>query len=58
MYDQIAVEVKILHKYFGEVKAVQEIDFAVCAGEIFSLLGPIGAGKTTTIDYCHDPGVR
>jgi ABC-2 type transport system ATP-binding protein len=44
-----AIEVKNLHKSFGEVKAVDGIDFTVQAGEIFSLLGPNGAGKTTTI---------
>ncbi len=47
--DTIAIEVKNLHKSFGEVKAVDGIDFTVKAGEIFSLLGPNGAGKTTTI---------
>ena len=47
--DAISIEVKNLHKSFGEVKAVDGIDFTVQAGEIFSLLGPNGAGKTTTI---------
>ncbi len=44
-----AIEVKNLHKAFGERQAVQGINFTVEKGEIFSLLGPNGAGKTTTI---------
>ena len=44
-----AIEVKNLHKAFGERQAVQGISFSVEKGEIFSLLGPNGAGKTTTI---------
>lgn len=44
-----AIEVKNLHKSFGEIKAVQGVSFVVQQGEIFSLLGPNGAGKTTTI---------
>jgi ABC-2 type transport system ATP-binding protein len=44
-----AIEVKNLHKSFGELKAVDGANFEVRQGEIFSLLGPNGAGKTTTI---------
>ncbi len=46
---QKAIEVKDLHKSFGERKAVNGVNFEVQQGEIFSLLGPNGAGKTTTI---------
>jgi ABC-2 type transport system ATP-binding protein len=45
----LAIEVKNLHKSFGDNQAVQGVSFAVEEGEIFSLLGPNGAGKTTTI---------
>ena len=45
----IAIEVKNLHKAFGDLKAVDGVSFEVEKGEIFSLLGPNGAGKTTTI---------
>jgi ABC-2 type transport system ATP-binding protein len=44
-----AIEVKNLHKRYGDLHAVQGISFTVEKGEIFSLLGPNGAGKSTTI---------
>jgi len=45
----IAVEVSHVSKFFGPVKAVDDVSFTVDKGEIFGLLGPNGAGKTTTI---------
>ena len=36
-----------LCKYFGGVKAVDQVDFSVDKGEIFGIIGPNGAGKTT-----------
>ncbi len=44
-----SVEVVNLYKSFGDVKAVDDISFAVKRGEIFAFLGPNGAGKSTTI---------
>lgn len=38
-----------LSKRFGEIQALQQINFSVNEGEIFGFLGPNGAGKTTTI---------
>ncbi|QUQ64808.1 ABC transporter ATP-binding protein [Kutzneria sp. CA-103260] len=46
----IAIEVRGLHKRFGEVTAVAGIDLTVAAGEVVAFLGPNGAGKTSTID--------
>jgi len=43
------VEVRGLMKRFGDFYAVNDISFAVRAGEIFGFLGPNGAGKSTTI---------
>jgi ABC-2 type transport system ATP-binding protein len=34
---------------YGSVTALTELSFAVAAGEMFGLIGPDGAGKTTTI---------
>jgi ABC-2 type transport system ATP-binding protein len=47
---QPAVEVKDLHKTYGDFEAVGGIDFEVNSGEVFGLLGPNGAGKTTTVE--------
>jgi len=44
-----AVRVRGLRKRFGEVLAVDGIDFDVAKGSITALLGGNGAGKTTTI---------
>jgi sodium transport system ATP-binding protein len=43
------IEVRDLHKAFGEVKAVDGVNFSARDGEITGLLGPNGAGKTTTL---------
>jgi ABC-2 type transport system ATP-binding protein len=44
-----AIEVRGLTKRYGEVLAVDDLDFAVPAGTTTALLGANGAGKTTTI---------
>ncbi len=43
------VSVAGLTKRYGDVEAVQGIDFEVTRGETFGFLGPNGAGKSTTI---------
>ncbi len=43
-----ALQIRGLHKHYGRVAAVRGVDFAVHKGEIFGLIGPDGAGKTTT----------
>ena len=42
------VQVEGLQKRYGKLLAVQGINFTVQRGEIFGLIGPDGAGKTTT----------
>ncbi len=44
-----AVLVEHLGRHFGDVVAVDDLTFAVAPGELFGLLGPDGAGKTTTL---------
>ncbi|HEY0755468.1 MAG TPA: ABC transporter ATP-binding protein [Ktedonobacteraceae bacterium] len=38
-----------LKKYYGSVRAVEDVSLDIQRGEIFGFLGPNGAGKTTTI---------
>jgi ABC-2 type transport system ATP-binding protein len=45
-----AIEVRDLHKRYGDYEAVRGIDIVVQRGEVFGLLGPNGAGKTTTVE--------
>lgn len=44
------ISVQNLCKFYGEIKAVNDISFEVQRNEIFCLLGPNGAGKTTTLE--------
>lgn len=46
---QSAIVVSGLTKNFGALRAVDHLSFEVRAGEIFGLVGPDGAGKTTTL---------
>ncbi|MGH2521703.1 MAG: ABC transporter ATP-binding protein [Anaerolineales bacterium] len=45
----VLIEALDLHKSFGATKAVDGISLTVNAGEAYSLVGPDGAGKTTTL---------
>ena len=47
--DLPAIEADGLVKSFGGIKAVDYINFSVRKGEIFGIVGPDGAGKTTTL---------
>ncbi|MGI6322998.1 MAG: ABC transporter ATP-binding protein [Bacteroidales bacterium] len=42
-----AIDVNSLSKSFGEVKALESVSFSVRRSELFGLIGPDGAGKTT-----------
>ena len=45
----VAVTVQNLTKNYGTFSAVKGIDFEIRTGEVFGLLGPNRAGKTTLI---------
>jgi lipooligosaccharide transport system ATP-binding protein len=44
--------VRALRKSFGALEVVRGVDLGVATGECFGLLGPKGAGKTTTLRLC------
>ncbi len=41
------IEVNHISKSYGEVKALDDVSFTVSKGEVFGLIGPDGAGKTS-----------
>ena len=43
----LAIEIKDISKSYSDVKALEHVSFEVQRGEIFGLIGPDGAGKTT-----------
>src|SRR5207245_7141006 len=47
------IEARGLTKRYGDLTAVDGIDFAIRTGECFGFLGPNGAGKTTTVKMIH-----
>src|ERR1700680_406935 len=45
----MSIELKNITKKFGEVTAVNDVNFTVNEGELMALLGPSGGGKTTVL---------
>ncbi len=43
------IETRALRKEYFDVLAVDDVDWAVDAGEIYGLIGPNGAGKTSLL---------
>lgn len=43
------IELRDVHKYYGDYHALRGITADIAAGEFFSLLGPSGCGKTTLL---------
>jgi ABC-2 type transport system ATP-binding protein len=46
---EILVDVKDVSRSYGDIRAVKNLSFSVCKGEVLGFLGPNGAGKTTTM---------
>jgi len=44
---QTAIEVKNLHKSFGDLHVLQGVSMSVSEGEVVSVIGPSGSGKST-----------
>lgn len=43
------IQIENLKRSFGNITAVNDVSYSVAKGEMFGLVGPDGAGKTTTI---------
>lgn len=43
------LEVRNLHRFFGKLKAVNNVSFKAYPGQVVGFIGPNGAGKTTTM---------
>ncbi|MEA4970141.1 MAG: ATP-binding cassette domain-containing protein, partial [Candidatus Pelethousia sp.] len=41
------IEVKNLHKYFGQIEAVKGVNLSIAKGEKIVIIGPSGCGKST-----------
>ena len=49
MTGTVLAQVRHVSRYYGSLRAVNDVSFAVHQGEILGFLGPNGAGKTTTM---------
>lgn len=43
------LELRHLHRFFGKLKAVNDVSFKAYAGQVLGYIGPNGAGKTTSM---------
>ncbi|MEN1680093.1 MAG: ATP-binding cassette domain-containing protein, partial [Planctomycetota bacterium] len=47
--DRPLIELRGLHRFFGDTHAVRGVSFKVYPGQVFGYIGPNGAGKTTSM---------
>lgn len=44
------ITVDHLRKIYGSIVAVDDVSFSIAEGEVFGIIGPNGAAKTTTVE--------
>ncbi|MBN1403716.1 MAG: ATP-binding cassette domain-containing protein [Opitutales bacterium] len=49
--EPVGVEVKDLHKSFGDKKVLDGVSFSVKPGEIYAIMGPSGSGKSVILRH-------
>ena len=49
---KVILEAKNVCKYFGGLKAVEDVNMKIMKGDVFGIIGPNGAGKTTFFNVC------
>ena len=50
------LEIKNVHKRFGDQEVLKGIDLTVGKGDVVAILGPSGSGKTTFLRCVNFPG--
>ncbi len=43
------IRIRSLHKYFGGMKAIEDVSIDIAEGTFFTIVGPSGCGKTTLL---------
>ncbi|MEM7321385.1 MAG: ATP-binding cassette domain-containing protein, partial [Pseudomonadota bacterium] len=47
------IEIKNLHKSFGQLEVLKGVDVTACRGDVVSLIGSSGSGKSTLLRCCN-----